>query len=416
MKKIISIVLAGIMVLSIAGCGKQQETSASAATETSVSTEASVEASVSKASVSESVEASVSESVEDVPEEEETYSIKEFFAEHGLKAGTCLTGSMIDNKKQKDIILSQFSSVTMENAMKPDYILNRQKSLEAGEIVVNFNAEAIKMLDFAKENGLAVRGHTIVWYSQTPNWIFYEDFDESKELVSRDVMLSRLESIIKQIFTKLDELGYIDLFYAYDVANECWMEDGSMRQCNWLKTIGEDYLWYAFYYADKYAPESIDLYYNDYNEQFKATAFSKFVDTLVDEDGNYLIDGLGFQAHLYTSDSLVSYLSMVDRLAKKGLKIQLTELDVCLGAYQKPQAGTDANFITQGKFYYDLINGLLERVDAGTLNMDAITVWGFADALSWRKEYSPLLYNNLYMPKYSYYGMLQIKEKAGFEE
>ena len=47
--------------------------------------------------------------------------------------------------------------------------------------------------------------------------------------------------------------------------------------------------------------------------------------------------------------------------------------------------------------------------------MDALTFWGFADGLSWRKDASPLLYDTLYMPKYALYGALQIKEKAGYE-
>ncbi len=54
------------------------------------------------------------------------------------------------------------------------------------------------------------------------------------------------------------------------------MEDGSKRDSLWLQTIGDDYLWYAFYFADKYAPEYIDLYYNDYNEQFKTDTLYDF--------------------------------------------------------------------------------------------------------------------------------------------
>ena len=145
-----------------------------------------------------------------------------------------------------------------------------------------------------------------------------------------------MESMIRQVFEILTEQGYIDLFYAYDVVNEAWMEDGTMRKSHWSEIIGDDYLWYAFYFADKYAPESIDLYYNDYNEQFKTDTLVKFVKTLVDENGKSLIDGVGLQAHLYTSDSL-----------------------------------------------------------------------------SWRKEYSPLLYDTKLSPKKALYGALQLEEACG---
>ena len=71
----------------------------------------------------------------------------------------------------------------------------------------------ITMLDWAKANNMAVRGHTLVWYSQTPQWIFYDNFDnKTGKLVGRDEMLKRMESLIKQMFEKLTAEGYADLF------------------------------------------------------------------------------------------------------------------------------------------------------------------------------------------------------------
>ena len=131
--------------------------------------------------------------------------LKDVFAEHGLKVGTCLTTTMTDNVAYSKLILQQFTSVTMENDMKPDYLFNQEKSKAAGDLVVEFNDNMKKMLNWAKENGMAVRGHTLVWYSQTPQWIFHEDFDESKPFVTREVMLKRMESYIKQVFEKLKE-------------------------------------------------------------------------------------------------------------------------------------------------------------------------------------------------------------------
>lgn len=341
--------------------------------------------------------------------------LKDIYAQHGLKVGTCLTTFMTGNAQTSKFITEQFSSVTMENDMKPEAFLNEDQCRNAGAVVVEFNQNALTMLKWAKDNGLSLRGHTLVWHSQTPEWFFHEDFDASKPYVGREEMLKRMESEIKQVFEKLEELGYIDLFYAYDVVNEAWMEDGSMRQSNWTATIGDDFIWYAFYFANKYAPASIDLYYNDYNEQYKTDTLEKFVKTLVDEDGNYLIDGIGFQAHLYTSDSLDSYFKTVDQLSKLGLKIQLTELDVCLGKYQFPQAATPKMLTKQGMYFYDLINGLFERIDAGTLKMDALTFWGFSDGMSWRKAYSPLLFDKDMKVKYAFYGAAQVKENAGFD-
>lgn len=408
MKKKWHLLIIGLTVLSLSACGSSAPES-----------ETSVAISVSSENAGDNNPSAETSSVEEssqIPseEQEEELSLKELFAEHGMKIGSCLTTQMTAHPDVRNILTSQFNSITMENAMKPDYIFDKKASIASGDLVVNFGSDVTKMLDWAEKNDMAVRGHTLVWYSQTPNWIFYEDFDTKKELVSREVMLARMESYIRQVFEILDENGYSDLFYAYDVVNEAWMEDGSMRVNNWSKTIGEDYLWYAFYYADKYAPESIDLYYNDYNEQFKGDTLVRFVKTLVDENGEYLIDGIGLQAHLYTQDDLDLYFQTVDQLSETGLKLQLTELDVCLGSYQHPQIAVDDYLKKQGQFYYNLINGLFERVDAGTLKMDSLTLWGVSDAASWRREYSPLLYGKTYEPKYAYYGVMQIKEKAGF--
>ena len=275
------------------------------------------------------------------PDPAEGKQLKDLFAEHGMKVGTCLNTQMIDRAVVKNLLLTHFNSVTMENSMKPDYLFNKKKSQETGELVVEFNSDALKMMKWAQENNYSMRGHTLIWYSQTPDWIFHVDFDQNKDLVDRDTMLKRMEGYIKNVFAALEELGYIDIFYAYDVVNEAWMENGTVRQNRWTQIIGEDYLWYAFYYADKYAPETIDLYYNDYNEQFKTLTLYNFVNTLVDEDGRYLIDGIGLQAHLYTTDNLDQYFKTVDKLGETGLKLQLTELDVCLGKYQAPKPGTD---------------------------------------------------------------------------
>jgi endo-1,4-beta-xylanase len=68
----------------------------------------------------------------------------------------------------------------------------------------------------------------------------------------------------------------------------------------------------------------------------------------------------------------------------------------------------------QGRYYYELIGGLFDRIDAGTLKMDAITFWGFSDGISWRSEYRPQLYNSDLDPKYALYGAMQIKEYAGY--
>ena len=406
MKKKIALSLIAIMlVCCLAGCGKKgTQTPTTAPTPTSAPTPT------------------------PTPTEEPTPSptptapavaLRDVFAAHGMKVGTCLTVNMINSEKQSTLIKEQFNSITMENDMKPDYIFNKEKSIAAGDLVVEFNPNMLKMLEWAKQNGMAVRGHTLVWYSQTPAWIFYDNFDENTgKLVKRDVMIKRLDSYVKQLFDQLKESGYADIIYAYDVVNEAILDDSTLRKDmnNWYATIGDDFIKQAFIAANKYAPDNIELFYNDFNEQFKTEGLVNLVESLKDDEGNSLIDGIGFQAHLYTEDDLNLYFKNMDRIAELGVKIQLTELDVCLGAYQKTLSPTEKNLKTQGQYYYNLINGIFERVDSGKVQMNALTFWGFSDGLSWRSSQSPLLYTMMMQPKYAFYGAAQVKELAGFDE
>lgn len=410
MKKRLSLLVAILIVSMLAACGKEATVVTTPSPEpTAVATEA-------PATPTPEPTATNTPAPTPTPEPEITVYFKDVMAEHGLKAGTCLNTTMIGTARYEQMVLENFSSVTMENDMKPDAILDQAESQAKGDIAVHFKGNTVKLLDWAKKNGMAMRGHTLIWHSQTPDWIFHEDFDSSKPLVTREVMLARMESYFKQVFDYLIENDYADMFYAYDVANECWMEDGSMRQSNWLATIGEDYLWQAFNIAQKYAPDNIALFYNDYNEQFKTETLVNFVNSLKDDEGNYIIDGIGFQAHLYTEDDLDQYFETVDALSALGITIELTELDVCLGRYQHYLSTSDENLRVQGQFYYNLVNGLLSRIDAGTLKMDSLTIWGFADRMSWRSEGNPLVFNIALKPKYSYFGITQIKEKSGFTE
>ncbi len=349
-----------------------------------------------------------------VPVDTTSEGIKDVYAEYNMKAGTCLSDMMILMSKYSDIIKKNFNSITLENAMKPDSILNQAKSIAAGDIVVEYTDKTKQLLDWTKSNGMAARGHVIIWHSQTPEWIFHEEFSKSKPLVDRDTMLARMESYMKQVFGQLDTLGYSDMFYAFDVVNEAINDDGTYRDSLWKKIIGDDYIWYAFYYADKYAPESIKLYYNDYNEQFKTDHIVKLAESLVDEKGRSLIDGIGCQGHLYTQDSIDKYMDTLKAFSALGLDVQITELDVSLGTWMNILTPTEENLKAQGQFYYELINRIVTENAAGNTCVSGVTYWGFADELSWRRERNPVLYDKSQTPKYAYYGAMQDKEKAGY--
>ena len=118
-------------------------------------------------------------------------------------------------------IKNHFNSITPENELKPDSIINQQACQSQGNNVntqVVFGSGTQTTLKFCQDNGIPLRGHTFVWYSQTPDWFFRENFNSGGNYVSRDIMDQRLESFIKNTF-ELIASKYPKLeVYAFDVA------------------------------------------------------------------------------------------------------------------------------------------------------------------------------------------------------
>lgn len=106
---------------------------------------------------------------------------------------------------------------------------------------IHFPATLIRTLDWIKENGKIMRGHTVLFWKEAPEWFFREDFREDGAYVSRDVMLARLEEYVRQTFAFYEENGYAEMVFAYDIVNEYLNSLGDSKiDSLWLQTIGED--------------------------------------------------------------------------------------------------------------------------------------------------------------------------------
>lgn len=334
-------------------------------------------------------------------------SMKDLYADD-MYIGTCVSGYQITDPDYINLIKEQFSSMTCENEMKPDSLLDRDTTLSDIEKyrecpAVHFDS-CIDQIEFAKANGLKMRGHTLVWYSQTPEWLFYKDYDTSGELADRDLMLKRMENYIKAVFEWADS-EYPGLFYAWDVVNEAAADDRSAkRDCLWLQTIGDDYIEKAFEYARKYQPEGVKLYYNDYNAfQFnKQMAILEFLKPVA-EAGN--IDGVGMQSHIGTWCDPEMYASAVRRYNKElGVEVSITELDIS-------KDNTDDWEEKQGEYAQRFMEKILELKAEG-IPIPSFTVWGLTDAVSWKKQEMPLLFSLSFTPKPAFYGIIKAKDPS----
>ncbi|MBQ2442913.1 MAG: endo-1,4-beta-xylanase, partial [Ruminococcus sp.] len=256
-----------------------------------------------------------------------------------------------------------------------------------------------------------VRGHVLIWHQQTPTWFFKENYDPEGEWVSKEKMLIRMENYIKNVFAAVKK-EYPDVeFYAWDVVNECLLDDGSARQPGsqeegsskspWVKVFGDNsFIKPAFEFAKKYAPEGCKLYYNDFNEYMpgKREAIVALTEE-INADGHF-IDGIGMQSHLGTDvfPTANVYEKALSMFAATGLDIQITELDQMISSTDK--------FEEQAKYYSDIMDVIMKYQDS----VSAVVFWGTTDDMSWRASKYSLLFNEDYTAKPCFYSIVD-----GFE-
>jgi len=297
------------------------------------------------------------------------------------------------------LIKKNFASITAENDMKPENTINEEGefTFEAGDRIV----------EFAANNGLLVRGHTLVWYNQTDDW-FYRD--STGEFLSKEAMLDRLEGYIT---TVLDH--YRGKVYAWDVVNEAIAYEGEQmyrEDIDWFRICGPEYIEKAFVFARNADPE-VKLFYNDYNliDPVKA---KKVYDMVKDfQQRGIPVDGIGMQGHWTLEDVNAEKLShSIDLFASLGLEVQITELDISIYPFyhnvaeeylpKEKREFTEEIEEKQADKYAEVFSVFRDKANVVT----NVTLWGVADNNTWLSNYFvkgrtdyPLLFDNDYEPK-----------------
>ncbi len=362
------------------------------------------------------------------------------------KTGSCVNLSQLQNKSMLAQIKKNYSSITLENEMKPDSILrSRSKELIRTDearartqdyvIPENYKEAQVPSLNFtavdgalriAKENGLKMRGHTLVWHSQTPDWFFRAGYDEKGDYVSTEVMDARMEMYIRSVMNhvySLDNGAYRDVLYSWDVVNEYL---NSFPNGFWAGVYGSKdklgtnppYVKKAFEIAYDVLKklslnDSVALVCNDYNTYINKDKMIQLVNYINQDEPEKICKRIGMQSHLdvdYPSAAL--YVQTLEAFASAGYEVEITEFDATInnhsGMYQ--DEGQNAN--TQSKYMGELIKGIA-GVQKRTNAVKSFTLWGLYDAVSWRGGYNsggnsnPLLFDTGFTdPKPSYYAFV----------
>lgn len=329
---------------------------------------------------------------------------KAYYTDKGyFTVGAAVPANKMNNAEYRYRVAEVFGTITPENEMKPDALLNQEKSQEAcaeggdGMPVLNLaNSGMTAILDFAKANNLKVRGHALIYAAQTPNWFFKEGYTDDGDNVSRAVMRARMESYIQQV-VEFVQTEYPGVVTCWDVVNEALDNEGNYVANNWTAILGGNYVQYAFEYAKEYVTDGAKLYYNDYNmeEEGKQSTIVALKETLKEEGVS--IDGVGMQEHVTLSYPTVASIgTAIDVFAAAGLDVQITELDV--------QIDDTQTFEEQAARYAALFTLFKEK----SSKISNVTIWGVNDGDSWKSAKRPLLFYDNLTPKPAYYAVLEV--------
>lgn len=318
-----------------------------------------------------------------------------------------------------EVLKRHYNSIVAENVMKP---INIQP--EEGKF--NFT-ESDKIVKFAKENGMEIRFHNLVWHSQVPEWFFLDEEgnkmvdeqDPKQREKNKNLLLKRLETHIKTIVKR-----YKDDVKSWDVVNEVIddspQNERGLRESAWYKITGDEYIKVAFETAKRYGGKDVKLYINDYNTEVtpKRTYLYNLVKDMLAQ--GVPIDGVGHQAHIQIGwPSNKDIEDSINMFAELGLDNQITELDVSLyGWPPRPAFPTYADIPADRlQAQADRYNAIFEIYERLGDKISNVTFWGIADNHTWlddrAKQYNdgvgkdaPFVFDPEYNVKPAYWAIM----------
>ena len=303
------------------------------------------------------------------------------------------------------LIKAQFNSISPENVLKWEIIHPRP-----GENGYDFEP-GDRYVDFGETNGMYIIGHTLIWHSQTPRWVFRDAIGRAlngTNSADRELLLKRMHDHIQTVVDR-----YKGRIQCWDVVNEALNEDGTLRRSPWQRIIGDDYIEKAFQYAHEADPDAV-LRYNDYsleNEPKRKGAIA-LIQKL--QARGIPVTAIGSQSHVKMDwPALEQVDATLSAFAKLGVKVMITELDVdLLGRSESADVAEMQREITSNVYSNglpDAVQQALARRYAGLFSVFVkhrkdialVTFWGVSDGDSWlnrgRMNY-PLLFRRDHKP------------------
>lgn len=317
------------------------------------------------------------------------------------------------------LVTEQYNRLTPENELK-------WQSLQREPGVFTFG-EADAFVQFGEQHGMEIHGHTLVWHQQVPGWVFQA---EGGARATREQLLARLDQ----------HMGALGKHFGshvqyWDVVNEAFNDDGSLRSTPWRTIIGDDYLEQAFLLAARHFPEA-KLVYNDFGMESpgKRDAVVELVKSF--QARAVRIDAIGSQGHFQLrSPSLESLEASLNAFSATGVEVLVSELDVDVLPPVNQNQGADLSVNAALAAQLDpyakcLPSNVAEQAAArwGALfqlfrrhsdQLHSVTLWGVSDLTSWLNDWPvngrtnyALLFDRQLNPKQSWQKVIEAADGA----
>ena len=401
----------------------------------------------------------------DIPDWKDTITAADALGSDGI-AGAGIDSVEITDETAVELVKKHFNAVTFGNELKPDALFNYQIGRSVSTNTIEFKGQKLEVpvvndkgeyLDFSRADAMVdkimewntanpdkkirIRGHVLVWHSQTPEWFFCKNYDMSKGYVDKDTMNLRLEWFISSVFDHYFGAAanhkYDGLFYGWDVVNEAVIGNGyrqgneiddakdtsesdtrhGTNSCWWRVYNSNEFIINAFKYANQYAPKDVELYYNDFGEtdNTKCEGIVKLIKDVKAAEGTRL-DAFGMQAH-YDVDgfSAAQFKNVAEKYIEAAGKVQLTELDFkASSTYDGSAAAKESEYTKMAYCHKNLFEAIKSLNKSGS-KVSGLTVWGVIEPNSWLHSASnvgggangskqcPLLFDGNYKAKPAYW-------------
>ncbi|HUN83379.1 MAG TPA: endo-1,4-beta-xylanase [Terracidiphilus sp.] len=328
-------------------------------------------------------------------------TLREAAQKHDLLMGAAADSHSLVEPLYASTLATEYSQLEPENEMKFGPIHPQPNTY-------NF-AGPDALVAFARAHSMKVRGHNLVWHEQLPGWLYSNPVPWTPAGLNK-VLENHIATVVGHFKGEV---------YAWDVVNEPFNDDGTIRSTIWYdkpgigfagqgtKTIEQALRW--AHAADPNAKLFVNEYGADQISSRKSDALYAMARDF--KKRGVPLSGIGFEMHTSTGfdrpDSLNSLKENLRRFAALGLEVQFTEVDVQL------RDGSAVSLKAEADTYRDLLSICL-RQPACT----AFQTWGFTDKHSWiPHEYHgygwALPFDQNYKPKPAFYAMLKELESRG---